>query len=52
MIYKIFNIVGNFKKKCGHHDEKLELKQLFLRVYLSVYYVLYCWNKDTPRVYP
>ena len=33
---KIFNIVRNLKKKCGHHEKSCELKQLlFLRVYLS-----------------
>ena len=31
----MFNIVGNLKKKCGHHEKSCELKQLlFLRVYL------------------
>ena len=33
---KIFNIVGNLKKKCGHREKSCELKQLLsLRVYLS-----------------
>ena len=34
--FKIFIIVGNLKKKCGHREKSCELKQLlFLRVYLS-----------------
>ena len=34
--FKIFNIVGNLKKKCGHCEKSCELMQLlFLRVYLS-----------------
>ena len=35
---RICNIVGNCRKKCGHHEKSWELKQLlFLRVFLPLF---------------
>ena len=47
MIFKYIQYCRKFKEMGGHHDEKLELKQLlFLRVYLSLSAALDCFYAD------